>query len=63
MRRRKMFAIFVVAVLLFTTTAVSSIFCDRESDSEESGDDTLEEFSWEDGSGGDAGTKWFHPSK
>ncbi len=51
-----MFAIFVVAVLLFTTTAVSSIFCDGESDSEESGDDTFEEFSWEDDSGGDAGT-------
>ena len=43
--------ILVMAVLLFTTIAVSSVFCD-----EGSGDDTFYEFPLvEDGSGGDAG--------
>ena len=52
MRRRKLFVFLVVAMLLFTTIAVSSAFCD-----EGSGDDTFEEFPpEEDGSGGDAGT-------
>ena len=43
-----MVAILVAAMLLFTTVAVSSIFCD-----EESIDEHFEEFTWEDGSGGD----------
>jgi hypothetical protein len=52
MRRRKLFVFLVVAMLLFTTIAVSSAFCD-----EGSGDDTFVEFPLEeDGSGGDAGT-------
>ncbi|KYK34681.1 MAG: hypothetical protein HXS48_15390 [Theionarchaea archaeon] len=52
MRRRKLFVILVVAMLLFTTIAVSSVFCD-----EEPGDNNFEEFSGEDGSddGGDPG--------
>ena len=52
MRRRKLFVFLVVAMLLFTTIAVSSAFCD-----EGSGDDTFDEFPpGEDNSGGDAGT-------
>lgn len=48
MRRRKLLVILAVAVLLFTTVAVSSVFCD-----EELGDDDSGDFSWEDDSGGD----------
>lgn len=51
MRRRKLFAILVVAMLLFTAIAVSSVFCD-----EEPGGNNFAEFSGEDGSGdGDPG--------
>jgi hypothetical protein len=51
MRGRKTFAILVMAVLLFTTFAVSSVFCD-----EELSDDSSRIFLPEEGSGNDAGT-------
>ena len=44
-----MFAVVVVAMLLFTTIAVSSLFCE-----EELGDDNFKEFSGEDDGSGDA---------
>ena len=51
MRRRKLFVVLVVAMLLFTTIAVSSAFCD-----EDSGEVTFEFPLGEDEPGGDAGT-------
>lgn len=51
MRRRKLFVVLVVAMLLFTTIAVSSAFCNEGFSNEESGDDNFVEFSGEDGSG------------
>jgi hypothetical protein len=49
MRRRTMLTMLVVAMLLFTTVAVSSVFCDGELD-----DGNFREFLWEDGPGGHA---------
>ena len=50
MKRRKLLIILAVAILLFTTVAMSSAFCDKEQS-----DDNFGEFSCERGSGGDVG--------